>query len=117
MISAQVRLLMNLTGDVYSVSLGGPEAGVGQSQVRNGSRLMANQEPLQHSPSSFAVAKRTLVILMGWCRCAGLTRSTVAVSSPFGRWMVIVLSLLRMTGNGPLYGGQRGGLGCFLTKT
>ncbi|ROT85799.1 hypothetical protein C7M84_006458 [Penaeus vannamei] len=72
MIPAQVRLLKNLTGDVYSARLGGPEAGVGQSQVRCGSRLMANQEPLQHSTSSFAVAKRTLAIFMGWCRCAGV---------------------------------------------
>ena len=101
MISPQVRRLKYLTADVSSGDLGGSSAGVGQSRVGCGPALTANQEPLQHSPSSVAVAKRTLAILMGCCRCAGLTRSMVTVSSPLGRRMVMVFSRLSMTGKGP----------------
>lgn len=117
MIPPQVRRLKNLTADVSSADVGGSTAGVGQSRVGCGPALTANQEPLQHSPSSVAVAKRTMAILKGCCRCAGLTRSMVTVSCPLGRRMVIVFSPLLMTGKGPSSGGQRGGFGCFLMKT
>lgn len=111
MILPQVRRLMILTTVVSLADLGGSTAGVWQSRVRCGPALTANQEPLQLSPYSVVVTKLTLEILKGCCRCMGLTQSIVTVSSPLGQWMVMVLLPLLMTGKGPSYRGQRGGLG------